>query len=77
MRQLSQREKARLLTNGRYFLQFSAPLKRIHYRAGKKYLKIHKGAKTFMLSTLLALYKLLGAGNFVKVLLILLKGIFA
>ncbi len=30
-----------------------------------------------MLSTLLALYKLLGAGNFAKVLLILLKGIFA
>ena len=30
-----------------------------------------------MLSTLVTLYKLLGAGDFVKVLLILLKGIFA
>ncbi len=30
-----------------------------------------------MLSTLISLYKLLGAGNFAKVLLILLKGMFA
>ena len=29
-----------------------------------------------MLSTLIALYKLLGTGDFVKVLLILLKGLF-
>lgn len=30
-----------------------------------------------MLSTLISLYKLLGIGDFVKVLLILLKGLFA
>jgi hypothetical protein len=36
-----------------------------------------KGAKTFMLSTLISLYKLLGTGDFFKVLLILLKGLFA
>ena len=30
-----------------------------------------------MLSTLVSLYKLLGTGDFVKVLLILLKGLFA
>ena len=35
-----------------------------------------KGAKHFMLSTLISLYKLLGTGDFVKVLLILLKGLF-
>ena len=35
-----------------------------------------KRGKTFMLSTLISLYKLLGTGEFVKVLLILLKGLF-
>lgn len=35
-----------------------------------------KRSKTFMLSTLISLYKLLGTGDFVKVLLILLKGLF-
>ena len=30
-----------------------------------------------MLSTLISLYKLLGAGNFAKVLLLLLKGMFS
>ena len=35
-----------------------------------------KRSKTFMLSTLLSLHKLLGTGDFVKVLLILLKGLF-
>lgn len=35
-----------------------------------------KRSKTFMLSALISLYKLLGTGDFVKVLLILLKGLF-
>ena len=35
-----------------------------------------KRSETFMLSTLISLYKLLGTGDFVKVLLILLKGLF-
>lgn len=35
-----------------------------------------KRSKTFMLSTLISLHKLLGTGDFVKVLLILLKGLF-
>ena len=39
--------------------------------------KLQKRSKTFMLSTLISLYKLLGTGDFVKVLLILLKGLFA
>ena len=38
--------------------------------------KLQKRSKTFMLSTLISLYKLLGTGDFVKVLLILLKGHF-
>ena len=38
--------------------------------------KLHKRSKTFMLSTMISLYKLLGTGDFVKVLLILLKGLF-
>jgi hypothetical protein len=38
--------------------------------------KLQKRSKTFMLSTLISLYKLLGTGDFVKVLLILLKGLF-
>lgn len=38
--------------------------------------KLQKRSKTFMLSTLISLYKLLGTGEFVKVLLILLKGLF-
>ena len=38
--------------------------------------KLLKRSKTFMLSTLISLYKLLGTGDFVKVLLILLKGLF-
>lgn len=38
--------------------------------------KLQKRSKTFMLSTLTSLYKLLGTGDFVKVLLILLKGLF-
>ena len=33
--------------------------------------KLQKRSKTFMLSTLISLYKLLGTGDFVKVLLIL------
>ena len=36
----------------------------------------HTKEKNFMLSTLISLYKLLGTGDFVKVLLILLKGLF-
>ena len=38
--------------------------------------EMQKRSKTFMLSTLISLYKLLGTGDFVKVLLILLKGLF-
>ena len=38
--------------------------------------KLQKRSKTFMLSTLISLYKLLGTGDFVKVPLILLKGLF-
>lgn len=38
--------------------------------------KLQKRSKTFMLSTLISLYKLLGTGDFVKMLLILLKGLF-
>ena len=38
--------------------------------------KLQKRSKTFMVSTLISLYKLLGTGDFVKVLLILLKGLF-
>ena len=38
--------------------------------------KLQKRSKTFMLSTLISLYKLLGTGDFIKVLLILLKGLF-
>ena len=38
--------------------------------------KLQKRSKTFMLSTLISLYKLLGTGDFVKVLLILLKALF-
>ena len=38
--------------------------------------KLQKRSKTFMLSTLISLYKLLGTGEFVKVLLIVLKGLF-
>ena len=38
--------------------------------------KLQKRSKAFMLSTLISLYKLLGTGDFVKVLLILLKGFF-
>ena len=38
--------------------------------------KLQKRSKTFMISTLISLYKLLGTGDFVKVLLILLKGLF-
>ena len=38
--------------------------------------KLQKMSKTFMLSTLISLYKLLGTGDFVKVLLILLKALF-
>lgn len=38
--------------------------------------KLQKRSKTFMLSILISLYKLLGTGDFVKVLLILLKGLF-
>ena len=38
--------------------------------------KLQKRSKTLMLSTLISLYKLLGTGDFVKVLLILLKGLF-
>ena len=37
--------------------------------------KLQKRSKTFMLSTLISLHKLLGTGDFVKVLLILLKGL--
>lgn len=46
------------------------------YQNGPTSPESHKGAKTVMLSTLISLYKLLGAGNFAKVLLILLKGLF-
>mgnify|MGYP001728372180 FL=1 len=38
--------------------------------------KLQKRSKAFMLSTLISLHKLLGTGDFVKVLLILLKGLF-
>ena len=38
--------------------------------------KLQKRSKTFMLSTLISLHKLLGTDDFVKVLLILLKGLF-
>ena len=45
-------------------------------QAGHFVPKLQKRSKTFMLSTLISLYKLLGTGDFVKVLLILLKGLF-
>ena len=44
--------------------------------AGHLVPKLQKRSKTFMSSTLISLYKLLGTGDFVKVLLILLKGLF-
>jgi hypothetical protein len=59
-----------------FFLQSAVLPSRIPCMPGILARNCKKRSKTFMLSTLISLYKLLGTGDFVKVLLILLKGLF-
>ena len=59
-----------------FFLQSAALPSRVQCMPGILSRNCKKRSKTFMLSTLISLYKLLGTGDFVKVLLILLKGLF-
>ena len=65
-----------VLFSPNFFLQSAALPSRIPCMPGILARNCKKRSKTFMLSTLISLYKLLGTGDFVKVLLILLKGLF-